>query len=59
MRLIPIPLARVGGKEEHTESVHVPLMIRTMVSPDPKTHVSADNSASCVPADGSGNMSSA
>ena len=45
------------GKEEHTESAHVPLMIGTVVSPDPETPVSA--SASCVLADGSGNMSSA
>ena len=47
------------GKEEHTESAHVPLMIGTMVSHDPETPVSADSSASCAPADGSGNMSSA
>ena len=46
------------GKEEHTESAHFPLMIRTVESPDPGTHVSEDSSASCVPADGSGNMSS-
>ena len=30
----------------------------TMVSPDPKTLVSADSSASCVPVDGRRNMSS-
>ena len=46
------------GKEEHTESAHVPLMIGTVVSLDPETLVSEDSSASCVPADGSGNMSS-
>ena len=46
------------GKEEHTESAHVPPMIGIVVSPDPETHVSEDSSASCVPADGSGNMSS-
>ena len=46
------------GKEEHTESAHVPLMIGTVVSPDPETPVSEDSSASCVPTDGSGNMSS-
>ena len=45
------------GKEEHTESAHVPLMIETVVSPDPETPISEDSSASCVPADGSGNMS--
>ena len=44
------------GKEEHTESAHVPLMVETMVSPDPETLVFADSSASCVPADGSGIM---
>ena len=27
------------GKEEHTESAHVPLMIGTVVSPDPETPV--------------------
>ena len=47
------------GKEEHTESAHVSLMIGTMVSSDPETPVSKDSSASCVPTDGSGNMSSA
>ena len=46
------------GKEEHTESAHVPLMIGTMVSPDPETPVFEGRSASCVPTDGSGNMSS-
>ena len=46
------------GKEKHTESAHVPLMIGTVVSPDPETPVSVDSSASYVPADGSGNMSS-
>ena len=46
------------GKEEHTESAHVPLMIEIVMSPDPETPVSADSSASCVPADGSGNVSS-
>ena len=46
------------GKEEHTEFSHVPLMIGTVVSPDLETPVSADSSSSCVPADGSGNMSS-
>ena len=46
------------GKEEHTEFAHVPLMIGTVVSPDPKTPVSAESSASCVPVDGSGSMSS-
>ena len=46
-------------KEEHTESAHVPLMIGTVVSPDLETPVFANSSASCVPADGSGNMSSA
>ena len=46
------------GKEEHTEFAHVPLMIETVVSPDPETLVSVDSSSSCVPADGSGNMSS-
>ena len=47
------------GKEEHTESAHVPLMIGTVVSLDPETPVSADSFALCVPADGSRNMSSA
>ena len=46
------------GKEEHTESGHVPLMIGIVVSPDLETLVSGDSSASCVLADGSGNMSS-
>ena len=46
------------GKEEHTESAHVSLMIRTLVSLDPETPVSEDSFASCFPADGSGNMSS-
>ena len=46
------------GKEEHTEYAHVPLMIGTVVSPDPETLVTKDSSALCVPADGSGNMSS-
>ena len=46
------------GKEEHTESAHVSLMIGTVASPNPETPVSEDSSASCVPADGSGNMSS-
>ena len=46
------------GKEEHTESAHVPLMIGTVVSPDPETPVSEDSSDPCVLADGSGNMSS-
>ena len=44
------------GKEEHIESSHVPLMIRTVVSLDPEIPVSADSSTSCVPDDGSGNM---
>ena len=52
-------LGSCWGKEEHTESAHVPLMIGTVVSPDPETPISTDNSASCVPADDSGNMSSA
>ena len=47
------------GKEEHTEFAHVPLMIGTVVSPDPETPVLVDSSASCVMADGNGNMSSA
>ena len=46
------------GKEEHTESAQVPLMIEIVASLDPKTLVSEDSSASCVPVDGSGNMSS-
>ena len=46
------------GKEEHTESAHVPLMVGTVVSPDSETPVSEDSFASCVPGDGSGNMSS-
>ena len=46
------------GKEEHTESAHVPLMIETVVSHDPETPLSADSSPSCVPTYGSGNMSS-
>ena len=46
------------GKEEHTESAHVPLMIETVASSDPETPVSENSSTSCVPADGSGNMSS-
>ena len=52
-------LGSCWGKEEHTESAHVPLMIETVVSPDPKNLVFADSSASCVPDDGNGNMSSA
>ena len=47
------------GKEEHTEFAHVLLMIGTVVSLDPETPISVNSSASCVPADGSGNMSSA
>ena len=47
------------GKEKHTESTHVLLMIETLMSPDPETPVSVDSSASCVSVDGSGNMSSA
>ena len=47
------------GKEEHTEFAHVPLIIRTVVSPDLETLVYVENSASCVTVDGSGNMSSA
>ena len=46
------------GKEENTESAHVPLMIGTVVSLDPETPVSENSSTSCVLADGSGNMSS-
>ena len=46
------------GKEEHTKSSHVPLMIETVVSPDPETPVFVNSSTSCVPVDGSGNMSS-
>ena len=46
------------GNEEHTESAHVQLMIGTVASSDPETPVSKDSSASCVPADGGGNMSS-
>ena len=46
------------GKEEHTESAHVPLIIGIVVFLDPESPVSEDSSASCVPADGSGNMSS-
>ena len=46
------------GKEEHTESGHIPLMIGIVVSPDPETLVFGDIVASCVSADGSGNMSS-
>ena len=45
------------GKEEHIESAHVPLMIGTVLSSNPETPVSADNSTSCVPVDGCGNMS--
>ena len=45
------------GKKEHTKSAHVPLMIGTVVSPDPETPVSMDSSASCVPVDDSRNMS--
>ena len=45
------------GKEEHTEYAHVPLMIGTVVFPNPETLVSADSFASCVLTDGSGNMS--
>ena len=47
------------GKKEHTESAHVLLMIGTVVSLDSETPISEDSSASCVPPDGSGNMSSA
>ena len=46
-------------KEEHIESAYVLMMIGTVVSLDPETLVSEDSSASCVPTDGSGNMSSA
>ena len=46
------------GKEEHTDSAHVPLMIGTVVSLDPGTPIFADSFASCVPTDGSGNISS-
>ena len=46
------------GKEEHTGSTQVLLMIGSVVSPDPVSPVSADSSATCVPNDGSGNMSS-
>ena len=47
------------GKEEQTNFAHVPLMIGTMVSLDPKTPISTDSSASFVPAVVSANMSSA
>ena len=46
------------GKEEVTESAHIPLMIGIVVSHDPETPVSEGNSVSCVQADGNGNMSS-
>ena len=46
------------GKEEHTESAHVPLMIGTVVSPYPRTLAFANSSSSCVPPDGSSSISS-
>ena len=52
------PLGPCWGKGEYIESSHVPLMIGTVTSPDLETPISADSSASCVSADGSGIMSS-
>ena len=45
------------GKKEHTASVHVPLMIGTMLSQNPGILASEGNPASYVQADGNGNMS--
>ena len=46
------------GKKEHTTSVHVPLMTRTVPSQNPEILASEGNPASYVQADGHGNMSS-
>ena len=46
-------------KKETTAFVHVPLMIGTRVSHNPRIPASKDNPASCVQASGNGNMSSA
>ena len=47
------------GKEEHTESVNVPLMTETGVSHNSGIPASEGNPVSCVQASGNGNMSSA
>ena len=46
------------GKNEHTTSVHVPLMTRTEVSCSPGILASTKNLVSYVQANGNGNMSS-
>ena len=46
------------GKEEHTASVHVPLMTRTEVSHSPGILASAGNLISYVQDDGNENISS-
>ena len=47
------------GKEEHTASVHVPLMTGTEVSHSPGIPALTSNFVSYVQADGNENMSSA
>ena len=57
--LILVSLAHGGGKEEQTESVHVPQMTGTRVSHNFGIPTSKDNFVSCVQVGGNGNMSSA
>ena len=47
------------GEEEQTASVHVPLMIGTVMSHNSGIPASVDNSVSCAQVDGNGSMSSA
>ena len=51
-------LSPYWGKEEHTMSVHVPLMTGTEVSHNSGIPAFEGDPASCVQADGSSNMSS-
>ena len=50
-------LGPCGGKERQTRSVHVPLMIGTEVSQNPRIPTSMGNPVSCVQAGGSDSMS--
>ena len=47
------------GKEEQTWSVHVPLMIRSVMCHNSGIPASVDNPVSCAQAYGNGSMSSA
>ena len=47
------------GREEQTESVHIPLMTGTEVSHNSGIPASKNNPVSCVQASGNANMSSA